>query len=196
MDRGARPGGSCGVGEVVNPAAWLDRAKAVPVLDVAAALGLSLGRDGKSFGPCPGCGAATRANPGRRDSRGRCAILPGGWWHCYSNGSDGCGATADSPGLVAWQLTGERWQKGDASTSAKIREWFAQNGWCDAPGAERKSVVAPRRWPDAAAEAPPSRPNAMEVAQVWFHAPAVTDDDAVAEWLERASASGHQWRLL
>ena len=84
---------------------WLDDAKRVPVTQVAAELGLTVARDGRSFGPCPGCGMATRANPGRTDSRGRCAIN-GGRWRCFSNGTEGCGAGGDAVDLVSYVVSG------------------------------------------------------------------------------------------
>lgn len=167
---------------------WLQMAQAVPVLDVAVALGLTIGRDGKSFGPCPGCDVAMRNNPGRpQDRRGRCRVdkTPSGeFWACCSNGSDGCGARGGGPALVAWQLTGKAWQKGDSDTCRKVRAWFVGGGWCDPAPGERIGVPQVRRTAPAAQPEPPlSRPDAYECAQVWFHAAPVTADPETATYL-------------
>lgn len=167
-------------------ASWVDQARAVPVLDVAEAVGLTIGRDGRSFGPCPGCGVATRANPGRTDRRGRCALVADGkGWHCYSNGSEGCEAKGDGLQLAAWALVGKPWGAGDAATAAALRDWYAGNGWCDPdkgrqPLANPRPIVHPR--PTFPQERPP-RPPAAEVAELWARCvPVTADPDAVA-WL-------------
>lgn len=164
-------------------AAWLESASSVPIATVAAALGLDVRPDGKSFGPCPGCGVERRNNPGRPiDRRGRCR-LSGAHWACCSNGTDGCGAGGDAVALVAWASAGRAWASGDTDTGDKVRAWYASNGWCI--GADGASLPIERRRPIVAPapEAPPSRPDGGEVAQVWFHAPSVADDPEVAAYL-------------
>ena len=160
---------------------WLDDAKRVPVTQVAAELGLTVARDGRSVGPCPGCGIATRANPGRTDRRGRCPILGNGW-RCFSNGTEGCGAKGDGPGLVVWVLTGQPWRKGDERTTRAVRAWFAERGWSSEPAGNL--AIVPRRVAVAAPqEAPVPLPDPYEVAQAWFHALAVTADTDVCAFL-------------
>ncbi len=162
--------------------AWLEDAKRVAVTVIAAALGLTIGRDGKSFGPCPNCGELTRAGSGRRDVRGRCAVLGLGW-HCYTNGSAGCEASGSGPGLVAFVLTGGPWHSGGTATASLVRDWFARHGWCE-PAADARCASPPRRHvPSVLPEPPPLRPDRYEVAQVWFHAPAVTADPEAAAYL-------------
>lgn len=161
---------------------WLADARRVPVATVAAELGLRVHL--QSFGPCPGCGAESRANTGRTDKRGRCRIMPDGFgWACASNGTDGCGAAGDGPGLVAWATTGRKWTQGDRATADRVRDWFARNGWCEpAPGVD--TFPAPRR---VAPPPPPpqrDRPPADEVADLWARCVPVTQDAEVASWLE------------
>lgn len=170
---------------------WLDAARTVPTLAVVRELALSMGRDGKSFGPCPSCGAEVRSNPGRSvDKRGRCRLLPDGkGWACCSNGTDGCGAKGDGPGLVAWTLLGRPWGKGDHEASAAVRQWYADRGWCEAwtGGVQPLSTpVHPR--PQVAqvlpvAAPPVVRPLAAEVAELWARCVPVVADPEVADWL-------------
>lgn len=170
-------------------AKWLDDARRVPVLDLAAELGAELGRDRKSFGPCPGCGNAHRNNPGRTlDRRGRCLVdASGNGWACYSNGSHGCGAKGDGPALVAWTLTGKPWGKGDAETSAAVREWYAARGWCEPwqeHGGKPAPPAAPMRRPVPALPlAVRARPPLAEVRELWRRCLPVTADPEVAAWL-------------
>ena len=182
MDCIACTGDAGDVGALVIRATWIDAAKAVPIATVAAALLLDVRPNGKSFGPCPCCGAAHRSNPGRPiDRRGRCR-LSADHWACCSNGTDGCGASGDALALVALVLTGDcAWTSGPAGDA--IRTWYAGNGWCIA--ADGQMLPIERRRPIAAPapEAPPSRPDGAEVAQVWFHARSVADDPEVAAYL-------------
>ena len=164
---------------------WLEQAREVPPLDVAVALGLDRMRR-NSFGPCPGCGAKFRNNPGRaKDSRGRCRITPdGGGWICDGNGDNtGCGAKGDGVSLAALVLTGQlRFGK---SGVVKVRAFYAENGWCDpvvGPGAGRKPITARPRL-EAAPDLP--RPPFDEIAELWGRCVPVTDPRAaeVAAWL-------------
>ncbi len=169
---------------------WLDAARVVPTLEVVRELALSLGRDGKSFGPCPNCGAERRSNPGRSlDKRGRCRLLPDGkGWACCSNGTDGCGAKGDGPGLVAWTLLGRQWGKGDHEASSTVRQWYAERGWCEAwtGGVHPLSTPVhprPRVHQASPVEPPPARPPAAEVAELWARCVPVVADAEVAAWL-------------
>ncbi len=116
---------------------WLERARGASIVEVAQRLGLTIGRDGKSFGPCPGCQRSTRASEqsqkeGRRETRGACTIFRGKsgreHWHCYTNGGDGCGGKGDVVALVALQVTGRMWQRGDREVTAAVREFFEGGG--------------------------------------------------------------------
>ncbi len=171
-----------------TPSNWLDDACRAPLPEVVATLGLDLHRDGKSFGPCPSCGMATRANPGRTDRRGRCRIeADGKRWACCSNGTEGCGAKGDGLALVAWSLTGRAWAKGDSDTSAQVREWYAARGWCDASpdgGSTPATLARPRRATVAVqVNQPKPRPPAAEVAALWARCLPVTADPEMAAWL-------------
>lgn len=136
--------------------AWLDRARAESIVATARRLGLTIGRDGKSFGPCPCCHRATRASEqsqkeGRREARGACAISGRNRWKCYTNGSDGCGAEGDVVSLACWHLTGRgKWSAGDRETSSRLQAFFANGD--SAPDAQPfpaapVDTVAPRRPP-------------------------------------------------
>ncbi len=164
---------------------WLDAARGVALLDIAAALGLDVHRDGRSFGPCPGCGEATRG----KDKRGRCRVRPdGNGWACCSNGSDGCGAKGDGVALVVWALTGKAtWATGDRETRDKVREWYAARGWCEAwtgGGSALPTPARPRIAPVArVVSAPPQRPAVEQVRALWGRCVPVTADPEVAAWL-------------
>ena len=166
---------------------WLDAARGVALLDVAAALGLAVHPDGKSFGPCPGCGEATRGKRG--DKRGRCVVLDKtDCWACHSNGGGTCGAGGDGLALVAWTLTGKAWAKGDRETSGKVREWYAALGWCEAWNPSGKpttpATLRPRIAPVArVVPAPPQRPDPEQVRALWRRCVPVTADPEVAAWL-------------
>lgn len=174
-----------------KPSDWLDAARSVPLLDVAAALGLDVATKygGASFGPCPRCGESTR---GKGDSRGRCVVLDRdhkvGRWACHSNESDGCGAWGDAVALVVWTLTGAAWAKGDKAASATVRQWYADRGWCEpwATGGPRSTVAParPRIAPVARpAAALPQRLPVDEVRDLWRRCVPVTADPAVSAYL-------------
>ncbi len=163
--------------------AWLDSARDVPVATVARQLGMDARPDSRSFGPCPACGLATRANPGRTDRRGRCRIWSNGLgWSCCSNGTDGCGASGDGVSLVAWVVNGGTWAPGDGEAGCRIRAWFAEQGFCAQVHGGRPSL--PRTAPPPTRPVVPlTRPNAGEVADLWHRCLPVTDVAEVADWL-------------
>lgn len=158
---------------------WLADVRSVPVMQVAKALDLTIGKDGKSFA-CPACGREQRSSEqrekqGQRDPRGACAVVADGQgWICYTNGHDGCGAKGDGVQLVAFATTGKPWSPGDQAATERIREWYDRQGWLTAPPAP------------AVAQPPPSeapRPLREEVADLWDRCLPVTLDWDVAEWL-------------
>ncbi len=163
------------------PSNWLDDARRAPLPDVVVALGLELQANGRSFGPCPSCGMASRANPGRTDRRGRCRIeADGKHWACCSNGTDGCGAKGDGVALVVCGLVGRPWQKGDRETSARIRDWFAARDWCQpfAPSGRQGAAAAPSGYDISA-----RRPSAQEMHKLWRRCVSVMADPQVSAWL-------------
>lgn len=163
------------------PSNWLADARRAPLPDVVSALGFELHANGRSFGPCPNCGMASRANPGRTDRRGRCRIeADGKHWACCSNGTDGCGAKGDSVALVVCGLVGRPWQKGDSETSARIRDWFAARGWCQpfAPSGRQRAAAAP-----SCLDTPAARPSAQEMHKFWPRLVSVMADRQVSAWL-------------
>ena len=109
-------------------AGWITSAKkAVKVAAAARGLGYKVDQVGKSFGPCPGCGRIRRSSPtaekdGRKDRRGACAILDDGW-KCYTNGSEGCGASGSVVDLAAWALTGQPLKLDDPEQVEKVKAW-------------------------------------------------------------------------
>lgn len=168
--------------------AWLEDAQGILVPVLADALGLDLAPSRRSFGPCPACLATYRGRSGGARPR-RCRIVPNGkGWVCSGDGSaGGCGAKGDGPGLVAWALTGASWSPGDRDTSAAVRSWYADRGWC-APAAGRawRPTVRPRV--ASPIPAPPPVPPARRpehAGALWFASRNAEDDSEVADYLER-----------
>jgi hypothetical protein len=139
----------------------------VPLLE------LKLAPDGRSFGPCPSCGAEHRNNPGRsHDRRLRCRIHEDRVWGCCSNGSEGCGAGGSVFDLVAWVLLGRPLVRGDVEAWRGVLAWLSD---------ERVTTPPPR--PSPSALAPKTRLNPFKLARDLFHFPRVDADDEVATWL-------------
>ena len=172
---------------------WLDVARRVAVLDVARALGLDIGRDGRSFDPCPSCGGKSRASDGESDKRGRCRVYGNGdGWACNTRGSEGCGEKGDGPGLVAWSLCGRPGPRG-RDDSATVRAWYVARGWLDEgnagegpfPGSVARSALTPAEHPPKGSGVAPVavRPPFAEVAALWARCVPVTADAAVSAWL-------------
>lgn len=162
----------------------LEDAKRVPVLDVARALGCVIGRDGRSFGPCPSCGATVRASDGKSDKRGRCRVFEDGQgWACNTNGSEGCGAKGDGPGLVSWKLCGRAGPKG--SDVRTVLDWYRERGGLDSGAGWSQGEHAPGAVPSEApaVPVPANRPPRGELWRVWSQCVPVTQDDAVSAWL-------------
>lgn len=165
----------------------LEDAARVPVLDVARALRLDIGRDGKSFGPCPSCGETVRASDGKSDKRGRCRVRQRAgfpdWWFCNTNGSEGCGAKGDGPGLVSLKLCdGREGPKG--SDVRTVLDWYREHGWLDSGAGWSQGAHVPGAvTPEAPAAPVPDRPPLSEVLDVWGRCVPVTQDKAVSAWL-------------
>ncbi len=151
--------------------AWLDRARAESIVKVTQRLGLTIGRDGKSFGPCPSCDRIRRSSEqseksGRVDRRGACVVLRGGdgvaRWHCYTNGTGGCGAKGDVIDLAALVLCGRRWLSGDKEVEREVRLFFAGASPQPCPGFRQ-----PRQVPSAQDPEHP-RLSPIEVAEFLY----------------------------
>lgn len=164
---------------------WLDVASAVPVLVVARALNLTTGSDSRSFGPCPSCRLESRNNPDRpHDSRGRCRVTPdGGGWLCCSNGSTGCGAKGGGPALVAWALTGDKWQKGGFSTGRQVQAWYEQHAFFRGSSSLPAATAATGDLARSDVERKEARPDRTEMMALWAASVPVVEDEAVANWL-------------
>ena len=165
---------------------WFDQAREIAVVDVAAALGLDVRGDHQSFGPCPGCGEATRANKGRRDRRGRCTVFAGGRaWKCRSNGSDGCGAQGDGLALASLVTAGQPHRELDSHEDWRpVRDFYAQYGWCDPEEDRPAPVRVPRKLPPARREDPSGqRPPLEEVLRLWAASVPVDRDAEGAAWI-------------
>jgi hypothetical protein len=160
---------------------WLELAKAVPVAHVARQLGCQVRPDEKSFGPCPVCQVPTRANPGRTDRRGRCAIhADGRLWCCLSNGTTGCGARGDAIALVALLVAGTLWSQGDRAVGELVHDWFVGSGLVGLGGTQTTRLAYPMAVPAQRL----LRPDRLEVAQAWFHGRLVSAVPEVARYLQ------------
>jgi hypothetical protein len=101
-----------------DKAGWIGEARAVPLVEVVEALGLTRGRGG-AVGPCPACSATTR---GSTDKRGPVGLrADGGGWNCYR-----CGAKGDWVALVAHALG-----HGERQAVASVAAWFRARGWIE-----------------------------------------------------------------
>ena len=140
-----------------------------PLADLAARLGLTVGRGG--FGPCPGCGAARR---GAGDPRVPVGVYGAGRdrWRCQAGG---CEAGGDAVALLAYVRCGEQPSAGDPRWPAILAELR---------GADPVPVsrLAPRPPPVAA---PVEGPDRAEVAALWAACAPVdaTPADPAARWL-------------
>lgn len=167
---------------------WISEAnRSAPCITVARSLGLTIAQDGKSFGPCPFCHRQTRASEqsikeGRRDRRGPCAVIGGSRWHCYTNGTDGCGAGGGVVDLVAIVLTHGLLDPKNDEQCQTVRDYF---------GADRDEWVArsqtplPQAKPPAPRTAPPLTTRAVEPVDLGYDdygeelSPWLTDDDGM-----------------
>ncbi len=119
--------------------AWLGRARAESIIQVALRLGLTIGHDGKSFGPCPSCDRERRSSPEREkqrqiDRRQPCIIRRNEagheYWQHVTNGGKGCAdGHGDGIALVAWVKCGMQWLRGDKDVEREVRCFFEGN--CD-----------------------------------------------------------------
>ena len=164
-------------------AAWIEDARRVPLLDVAAALGLEADPGGRSLCPCPGCGVERR---GSRDPRGPVGLTPDrGGWRCFR-----CGAGGDGLDLVATRLFAGRLRDLAPENVQDVRDWYADHGWCAADVAPESARPPSSRPATTGTAAPPhpsdlniARPPAGEVAELWNACVPPADDGEVSAWL-------------
>lgn len=121
---------------------------------VVAALGLTMSRDGRRFGPCPGCGGGT---DGRivRLNRGTSPA-----WACLV---EGCGAAGDAAHLIGWVVLGRK--------PSGAEDWQRVSDEAEALG-----LVAPldAGGPPPSLRGPVGRPSASVAAGAGVGAPVAT----------------------
>lgn len=163
--------------EVVQIDRWA-QARLVSVPDVAAALGLTVGRGRPpSWGPCPACSAERR---GAEDARLPLGVRrDGAGWRCHA-----CQEGGDALDLAARVVVGVRAAEVRGAHAAALLGWYAAQGWCDPDGAERSEWRPPARVP---AE-PPRRLGAAAVWGVWESC--VAPGGAALEWLRSRGVEG------
>lgn len=149
---------------------WIDDLREQPLVDVALAAGMQE-FPGRSWGPCPCCGAEARGSHDQR--RGPVGFRPDGrGWRCHV-----CHTTGDVVALVAAAATGQA----RPDTWEIVHSFAAGRGLCASlDGTVR--IAAPRPRPARPPSPPPTRPPLDEVLAVWDSAVAVVDDEEVAAW--------------
>lgn len=154
------------------------QARLVSVPEVAAALGLTVGRGRPpSWGPCPACGAERR---GKEDPRLPLGVRrDGAGWRCHA-----CQESGDALDLAARVVVGVRAAEARGEKAAALLGWYAAHGWCDPDGTKESVWKAP---PKAPAE-PPKRLGAAAVWGVWESC--VAPGGAALEWLRSRGVEG------
>jgi hypothetical protein len=149
----------------MNRPEWIERAAAVPLAEVLAALGITLGRE-LALSRCPACG--WRAS-GKDNRKCRLRSPAGEWiWHCFA-----CGQGGD--GIQAVRLV----HRGDWSA---VRDFYNSHGWC---GTTPRTVpvapvMAPSILPPPTGVAWPSAQSVLLFSRLLV--PAVQDEGVMA-WL-------------
>lgn len=145
---------------------WIESAKAVPLVQIAADLGFAVEGRHHLRGACPACNEGARS---RHDRRGGALFLTGrnARWRCQR-----CDAHGDGVELARLVLSLD-WPE--------LRAWFASRGWCE-PAADRPPP--PRVKPRPVPPPPPSQHPSPEVLRdFWERCVPVGDDPAVVAWL-------------
>ena len=99
--------------------AWILQIRRLDLLEIAAVLGLTV--EDSHIRPCPRCGVD---EPGAEVYQNK-----QGWvlWRCAA-----CGARdRGNVDLASYALAGEKAGNLDAEMRALLRQWFADQGWCD-----------------------------------------------------------------
>jgi len=157
---------------------WIQSAKEVPLGTIATAVGLAQKR-GRSFGPCPHCGAETR---GSNDKRGPVGVTRDDRaWKCHA-----CGSGGDAIDLVAIKMEGDRLRNLTAEKKRSVKEWFLQSGWI-----EEQTNGTPVTQPQRREPRKRQRPSQEEVIALWSASRKIetltgsNTDTAVLRFLER-----------
>lgn len=161
-------------------APWWDRARVLPVADVAMALGATVSRG--MIAPCPACGALQREKTIRRGPVG--IAREGTGWQCHASG---CGARGDAIDLVSYALAKVRFRDLRIPGGGDVRAWFAVHGWADPEPGGRS---APPRAPLAVPGLPPPDPSTWEpdgvapgeLEEFWESCTQATEDSNVCSW--------------
>ncbi len=118
--------------------AWFDDAKRMPFMLVARQLGLEIGPDGRSCGPCPVCfrprrSSEQREKAGQRERRLALSVSTSDhadYVKCFTNGTDGCGFQGSMLDLAAAKLFGvPKWEPKNAEQTARLRAFFGDAGF-------------------------------------------------------------------
>lgn len=99
---------------------WIRQVWEVALDEVAGGLGLSIDEDRLS--PCPNCDC-DEGGKVRTTSKGRTL------WSCRTCGLSGRG----SLDMASYHLAGESAGNLEPDRKALLHQWFADQGWCDAP---------------------------------------------------------------
>ena len=177
-------------------AEWLEGMRRARVLEVASALGLTVGSTNGNpwISPCPACQQKRRnakptamREPARGEKRG--AIVPvdggAGWWCSF------CHAGGDALRLVELHEGGRPWAELGESDRARVREWCGGFLGLDtsSPGAiavsqaRKAAKVARVAELEPAPSAAPVYPPAEELAALWAACVPVTDDAEASAYL-------------
>lgn len=155
---------------------WIETAKKLSFEDVAQRVSLGV-RRGKSWGPCPACGAESR---GSDDKRGPIRVYDKSRWTCFK-----CNFTGDTIDLVTFMVHGRSGADLKNGEWQDIRKWFGLDPDLPAlrdqgapvvapPKKTRKSVTgdlivpgAPPEIPEPYTPANNRRPLRSEVTSLW-----------------------------
>lgn len=145
---------------------WIDDAKRAPLGEVLQHLGIGHVR-GRTAAPCPGCNAERR---GSSDKRGPLNLHDRDGttlWFCHR-----CDAGGDGLDAVAWSMFDRKLAGCDSEDRERVRGWFADRGWCEAPRDHKVPTRPPapppvRRIGADVGRSNPDPPPADEVARLW-----------------------------
>lgn len=104
---------------------WIIQIRQLDLAEVAEELGLQI--EGARLRPCPRCGDETRAEVYQNKQ---------GWtlWRC------GACETRDRGNLdlASYALTGQKAGELEPESKSLLRQWFADQGWCDGEDVEQE----------------------------------------------------------